>query len=100
MPPYDPCITYRNPIDFNLDSGTYRGDASGGDCTTYPDIWPVVAIKEDPNDNLLLAAKFPLVGAIPIVSSSSYMTRASHLALLHTASVIVNLLLLMQPATQ
>ena len=38
MPPVQSNIAYINPLEFEIKSGTYYGDASGGEHTRYPDI--------------------------------------------------------------
>ena len=69
-PVYESNITYIKPLDFHVSSGTYYGDASGGDHTAYPDIRRVGVsfVKVDSTGHVLFGAKFPLIGDIQTVS--------------------------------
>jgi hypothetical protein len=53
-----------------IDSGTYHGDASGGEHTRYPDIRRVgvAFVKVSALGSLLFAAHFPLMGEIQTVA--------------------------------
>ena len=62
--------TYIEPENFCISSGTYYGDASGGEHTKYPDIRRVgcAFIALDSSDQLRCGAHFPLPGEIQTVA--------------------------------
>ena len=63
-------ITYINPENVSFDSGTYYGDASGGEYTVYADIRRVgcAFARTTSSGELIYAAHYPLPGEVQTVA--------------------------------
>ena len=65
-----------NPDVFSVDSGTYYGDASGGEYSSYPEVRRVGCgfAFIDEEGELLFGAHFPLPGAVQTVPRGGLFT--------------------------